>query len=76
MARTPRAFSRRSHPEAKAGENIGQGKPREDVTEKAKQTNQQAEISEVLTDSEFEALCGSALVAPLVQRPFSRLAAE
>jgi len=26
-----------SHAEAKAGENIGQGKPREDVTEKAKQ---------------------------------------
>ena len=47
MARTPRTFSRRSHTEAKAGENIGQGKPREDVTEKAKQTNQQEEISEV-----------------------------
>ena len=47
MARTPRTFSRRGHPEAKAGENIGQGKPREDVTEKAKQTNQQEEISEV-----------------------------
>jgi hypothetical protein len=46
------------------------------VTEKTRQTNQQAEISEVLTDSEFEALCGSALVAPLVRRPFSRLAAE
>ena len=76
MARTPRTFSRRSHTEAKAGENIGQGKPREDVTEKAKQTNQQEEISEVLTDSESEALCGSALVAPLVQRPFSRLGAE
>ena len=47
MARTPRTFSRRGHAEAKAGENIGQGKPREDVTEKAKQTNQQEEISEV-----------------------------
>jgi hypothetical protein len=46
------------------------------VTEEARQAHQQAEISEVLTDSEFEALCGSALVAPLVQRPFSRLAAE
>ena len=75
MARTPRAFSRGSHPEAKAGENIGQGKPPEDVTEKARRTNHQAEISEVLTDSEFEALCGSALVAALVQRPFSRLRA-
>ena len=47
MARTPRTFSRRSHAEAKAGENIGQGKPREDVTEKAKQTNQQEDISEL-----------------------------
>jgi hypothetical protein len=47
MARTPRTFSRRSHAEAKAGENIGQSKPREDVTEKAKQTNQQEDISEV-----------------------------
>jgi hypothetical protein len=47
MARTPRTFSRRSHAEAKAGENIGQGKPREDVTEKAKQTDQQKQISEV-----------------------------
>ena len=47
MARTPRAFSRGSHPEAKAGENIGQDKPPEDVTEKAKETNQQEEISDV-----------------------------
>ena len=47
MAWTPRTFSRRGHAEAKAGENIRQGKPREDVTEKAKQTNQQEEISEV-----------------------------
>ena len=60
MARTPRTFSRRGHAEAKAGENIGQGKSREDVTEKARQTNQQEEISEVLTDSEPEPLCGSA----------------
>ena len=47
MARTPRTFARRSHSEAKAGENIGQGKPREDVTEKAEETNQQEEISDV-----------------------------
>ena len=47
MARTPRTFSRRSHAEAKAGENIGQGKPRENVTEKAKETNQHEESSEV-----------------------------
>lgn len=47
MARTPRTFSRRSHAEAKAGENIGQSEPREDVTEKAKQTNQQEDISEL-----------------------------
>ena len=47
MARTPRTLSRRGHTEAKAGENIGQSKPREDVTEKAKQTNQQEDISEL-----------------------------
>ena len=47
MARTPRTFSRRGHAEAKAGENIGQGKPREDVTEKAMQRIQREAISEV-----------------------------
>ncbi len=47
MARTPRTFARRSHAEAKAGENIGQSKPREDVTEKTRQTNQQEDISEL-----------------------------
>ena len=47
MAGTPRPFSRRGRAEAKAGENIGQGKPREDVIEKAKQTDQQKQISEV-----------------------------
>ena len=60
MARTPRTFARRSHAEAKAGENIGQGKPREDVTQKAKQTDQQKQISEVFTDSESEQLCVTA----------------
>jgi len=45
MAWTPRTFSRRGYSEAKAGENIGQGKPRDDVTEKAKQTDQQKQIS-------------------------------
>ena len=59
MAGTPRALSRRGHAEAKAGENIGQSKPREDVTEKAKQTNQPEDISE-LTDSESEPVFGSA----------------
>jgi len=34
MARTPRTFSRRGHAEAKAGENIGEGRLREDVTQK------------------------------------------
>lgn len=47
MARTPRTFARRSRSKAKAGENIGQGEPREDVTEKTKETGQQEEISEV-----------------------------
>ena len=47
MVGTPRTFSRGSHIEAKAGENTGQGKPREDVTEKAKQTDKQKQISDV-----------------------------
>ena len=47
MARTPRALSRGGHAEAKAGENIRQGKPPQDVTEKTKQTNQQEDISEL-----------------------------
>jgi len=59
MARTPRTFSRRGHPEAEAGENTGQGKPRKDVTEKAKETNQQEELR-ALTGSESEAPCWSA----------------
>ena len=48
MARTPRTFSRRSHAEAKAGENFGQSKPREDVSENAKHANEQKEMSEAL----------------------------
>ena len=59
MARTPRTLSRRGHAEAKAGENIGQGKSREDVTEKSMQTNQQEELRG-LTDSESEPPCWSA----------------
>ena len=47
MARTPRTLSGRGHAETEAGENTGQGKPREDVTEKTKRTKQQKEISEV-----------------------------
>jgi hypothetical protein len=34
MAQPSRTISGRGHPEAKAGENIGQGKPRGDVIEK------------------------------------------
>ncbi len=53
MARTPRTLSRRGHPEAKARENIGQTKPREDVTEQAKETKQQEEISEISLTRSF-----------------------
>ena len=60
MARTPRTFSRRGHAEAKAGENIGQGKSREDVTEKAKQSKLAGSDLRGFTDSESEPLCGSA----------------
>jgi hypothetical protein len=58
MAGTPRMFSRGSHIEAKAGKNIGQDKPREDVIEKAKQQKQISGV--VLTDSESEQAFGSA----------------
>jgi hypothetical protein len=47
MARTPRTFSRGGRAEAKAGKNIGQDKPRKDVTEKALQRIQREAISEV-----------------------------
>jgi hypothetical protein len=47
MARTPRTFSRRGRAQAKAGKNIGQDKPRKDVTEKAIQIIQREAISEV-----------------------------
>ena len=69
MARTPRPFSRRSHAEAKAGENIEQGKPREDVTEKAEENKSAGKDLRGLTDSEFAPRCGGALVvAPLAQQ--------
>ena len=60
MARTPRTFARRGDAETKAGENIGQSKPRENVTGKAKQTNQQGRHLRALTDSESEPIFGSA----------------
>jgi hypothetical protein len=46
VARTPRTFSRRGRAEAKAGKNIGQDKPRKDVTEKATQRIQREAIPE------------------------------
>jgi len=58
MAGTPRTFSRGSHIEAKAGENIGQGKPREDVTEKVNKSG--GRHLRALTDSESEPVFGSA----------------
>ena len=51
MARTPRTFSRRGHAEAKARENIRQGKPREDVTEKAKEQISRRDLEVSLTRS-------------------------
>jgi hypothetical protein len=47
MSGTPRTFSRGGHAEAKAGETIGQSTAREEVSEKAKQTNQPEDISEL-----------------------------
>lgn len=64
MARTPRTFSRGSHTEAKTGENIGQGNPREDVTRKANQTNRQEQISEVLLTRSPNRLVGVLTLLP------------
>ena len=68
MARTPRTFARGSHPEAKAGENTGQGKAREDVTEKAKETNQQQEIFEVSLTRSPSRLVGALSLLPRLRR--------
>ena len=68
MARTPRTFSRGSHIEAKAGENIGQGKPPEDVTEKAKETNQQEEIPEVSPTRSLGRFVGVLRLLPRLRR--------
>jgi hypothetical protein len=72
MARAPRTFARRSHAEAKAGENIGQSKPREDVTGKAKQTNQQEDISDLsLTRSPCRFLRVLRLLPPCATSAFT-----
>jgi hypothetical protein len=68
MAGTPRTFSRGTHPEAKAGENIGQGKPPEDVTEKAKQTNQRQAISDVSLTRSPSRLVGVFRLLPRLRR--------
>jgi hypothetical protein len=68
MAGTPRTFSRGSHIEAKAGENIGQGKPREDVIEKAKQTDQQKQIAEVSSTRSPSRLLGVLRLLPRLRR--------
>ena len=68
MARTSRTFARRSHSEAKAGENIGQGKPPEDVTEKAKQTNQRQAISDVSLTRSPSRLVGVFSLLPRLRR--------
>ena len=72
MARTPRTFSRRGRAEAKAGKNIGQDKPRKDVTERAMQRIQREEISEVSLTRSPSRFVGVLRVAPLAHHPFSR----
>jgi hypothetical protein len=57
LARTPRTFSRRGHPEAKVRENTRQGKSRADVIES--QANQSAADLRAPTELEFEPLCAS-----------------
>ena len=59
MARTPRTLSRRGDAEAKAGENIGQNKSREDVTEKLRKQISRKR-SPGFTDLESEPVFGSA----------------
>ena len=76
MARTPRTFSRGGHPEAKAGENIGEGKPHEDVTEKAsKQISRQRSPRFSLTRSSSR-FVGVLRLLRWCNVPFSRLEAE
>ena len=60
MARTPRPFSRKGHAEAKAGENIGQGKPREERDRKSWANKSAGRDLRGLTDSESEPVFGSA----------------
>ena len=68
MAWTPRALSRRGRAEAKAGENTGQGKPREDVSEKAKETNQQEDISDVSLTRSLGRFVGVLKLLPRLRR--------
>jgi hypothetical protein len=69
MARTPRALSRRGHAEAKAGENIGQSKPREDVTETATQRSQRETISEVSLTRSPGSFLGVLRLLPRLSNP-------
>jgi len=68
MARTPRTFSSRGRAEAEAGQNIGQGKPREDVTEKAKEINQQEQISDVSLTRTLGRFVGVLRLLPRLRR--------
>ena len=68
MARPPRTFSRRGHSEAKATEDIGQREPREDVTEKAKETNQHEEIAEVSATRSLGRFVGVLRLLPRLRR--------
>ena len=68
MAWSSRTLSRRNGSEAKAGENIGQGEPREDVTEKAKETSQQEEISDVSLTRSLGRFVGVLRLLPCLRR--------
>ena len=68
MAQSSRAISGRGHPEPKAGENIGQGKPPEDVTKKAKEINQQEEISDVSLTRSLGRFVGVLRLLPRLRR--------
>ncbi len=57
MAKSSRTISSRGYPEAKAGENTRPSESHEDVTEKAKETNQQ-EIVWLLTTRSLSRFVG------------------
>ena len=68
MAQSSRTISGRGHPEAKAGENIGQGKPRERRDRKDKANKSAGEIYEVSLTRSPSRLVGVLRLLPRLRR--------